>query len=176
MDNTERQVIDELFGKLRQAESQTGPRDPEADKHIRQRVAELPASPYYMAQAIIVQEQALAAGQARIEQLERQISERPAGGFLGGLFGGGGTRPAPSRPSRAAGWDPRVAQYTDPRYARPGGGFLAGAMQTALGVAGGVLLGNALADMFTPDPAAAAEPSEEDFSEDQDAGGMDEEF
>ena len=37
-----------------------------------------------------------------------------------------------------------------------GGGFLAGAMQTAMGVAGGVLLGNAIAGLFSS-PAEAAE-------------------
>lgn len=38
-----------------------------------------------------------------------------------------------------------------------GGGFLAGAAQTAMGVAGGVLLGNAIAGMFGGDEAKAAE-------------------
>ncbi len=44
-----------------------------------------------------------------------------------------------------------------PRYARArqGGGFLAGAAQTAVGVAGGVLLGNALAGLFGGDAQAA---------------------
>ncbi len=103
MDSTERQVIDELFGKIRQAAGQSGPRDPEAEARIRQHVAQQPASPYYMAQAIIIQEQALAAANARIEQLERQLSDRPAGGFLGGLFGAGG-EPAATGPTLARRW------------------------------------------------------------------------
>jgi hypothetical protein len=37
-----------------------------------------------------------------------------------------------------------------------GGGFLAGAAQTAMGVAGGVLLGNMLADWLTPDASEHA--------------------
>jgi hypothetical protein len=130
MDSTERQVIDELFDKIRRAESRSGPRDPQAEARIREHLAEQPAAPYYMAQAILIQEQALAAANARIEQLERQLSEQPAGGFLGGLFGTGGTRPVPAQPSRADGWDPRIAAYANPRYGRGGGGFLAGAMQT----------------------------------------------
>ena len=180
MDNTERQVIDELFGKICQAASQSGPRDPEAEAHIRQQVAQHPAAPYYMAQAVIIQEQALAASNARIEQLERQLSDRPAGGFLGGLFGAGGGRPLPAQPSRAAGWDPRLAAYTSRQHGR-GGGFLAGAMQTAVGVAGGVLLGSALASMFAPD-AAAGEPSLEDapadhdLAQSEDEGGFDDSF
>jgi hypothetical protein len=50
-------------------------------------------------------------------------------------------------------------------------------MQTAMGVAGGVLLGSAIASMFTPDPASAAEEPVEDAPEhDFDAGGFDEDF
>ena len=62
MDPKERQVIDDLFGKLRQVESRSPQRDPEAEAHIARQVAGLPAAPYYMAQAILVQEQALAGG------------------------------------------------------------------------------------------------------------------
>lgn len=169
MDSTERQVIDELFDKIRQAAGQSGPRDPEAEACIRHHVAQQPAAPYYMAQAIIIQEQALAAANARIEQLERQLSDRPAGGFLGSLFGAGGDRPLPTQPSRADGWDPRLAAYTNRQHGR-GGGFLAGAMQTAMGVAGGVLLGSALASMFAPDAAAAEEPSVEGAPADPEEG------
>ncbi|TIU14597.1 MAG: DUF2076 domain-containing protein, partial [Mesorhizobium sp.] len=42
---------------------------------------------------------------------------------------------------------------------RAGGGFLAGAAQTAMGVAGGVLLGNAIAGMFGGSEAQATEPA-----------------
>jgi uncharacterized protein len=39
MDQRERQVIDELFGKLRQVERQAPQRDAEAEAHIRQQVS-----------------------------------------------------------------------------------------------------------------------------------------
>ena len=191
MDHTERQVIDELFAKVKQAEAGSGPRDREAEARVREHVAAQPAAPYYMAQAIVIQEQALAASQARIEQLERELAHRPAagGGFLGGLFGGGGsnTRSAPTwrgAGGRGGGIDPRLAAYNSP-HQRQGGGFLAGAMQTAMGVAGGVLLGHAVMNMLTPDAAAAAAPaadaggdaqSFEDAPEDMELGGFDDEF
>lgn len=60
MDQRERQVIDDLFGKLREVERQSPRRDPEAEAYIARQVASLPAAPYYMAQAILAQEQALA--------------------------------------------------------------------------------------------------------------------
>jgi hypothetical protein len=178
MDTTERQVIDELFGKIEQAEAASGPRDPAAEAHIQARMRQQPAAPYYMAQAIVIQEQALVAANARIEELQRQLEARPAaGGFLSSLFGGGApataTRAVP--PQAMAGYDPRVAQYADPRFRQGQGGFLGGAMQTAMGVAGGLLLGSALASMFAPD-AAAAEPPAEEPAFDGDGGFGDEEF
>jgi uncharacterized protein len=177
MDNTERQVIDELFGKVKQAEAQSGPRDTGAEERIREHVAAQPAAPYYMAQAIVIQEQALAAAQSRIEELERQAAGRPAGGFLGGLFGGGGSRPSvPARRSQGAGVDPRISAYANPQHGRQGGGFLAGAMQTAMGVAGGVMLGNALMSMFSADPAAAEEPAFDEAPDDEMGGGFEDEF
>ena len=190
MDATERQVIDELFGKVKQAEGGSAPRDPQAEARIREHLAAQPAAPYYMAQAILIQEQALKASQARIEQLEADLAQRPAagGGFLGGLFGGGAAaRPVPAAGAPAAGIDPRLAAYNTPQQ-RAGGGFLGGAMQTAMGVAGGLLVGNALMSLFTPDAAAAtepaaaepmAEPAADDAAydaapEDMDLGGFDE--
>lgn len=177
MDTTERQVIDELFGKLRQVESQTGPRDPQAEAYIRGQVARLPGAPYYMAQAIVMQEQALAAATARLEEMERERQAAPAGGgFLAGLFGGGGA-PATGRRFHAAPGDPRVAAYAradgtaeQGQSGRPG--FLAGAMQTAVGVAGGMVLANALGGMFGAGEAAAAEPGS-DAQFDDPSGGSD---
>ncbi len=51
---------------------------------------------------------------------------------------------------------------------RGGGGFLAGAAQTAVGVAGGVMLGSFLADMLTPDAAMAAEAGGDAFGGEED--------
>ncbi|WP_207477472.1 DUF2076 domain-containing protein [Arenibaculum pallidiluteum] len=168
MDQTERQIIDELFAKLRQAEAQSGPRDPQAEAHIRDHMARQPAAPYLMAQAIVMLEQALSASQARNQELEQQLRDRPAaggGGLLAGLFGGGRpAAPQPSRPAHAGSpWgaaptpghgDPRLAAYAAGQQ-RHGGGFMAGAMQTAMGVAGGMLIGNALAGMFSDGEAMA---------------------
>ena len=66
MNQHERQIIDDLFDKLRQAEQQSGPREPNAEAHIRSRVQQQPGVPYYMAQTILMQEQALQTAQARI--------------------------------------------------------------------------------------------------------------
>jgi hypothetical protein len=199
MDQNERQIIDELFGKLRQAETQSGPRDAQAEGFIREQVARQPAAPYLMAQAIVIQEQALAQSQARIQELEEQLRSRPAsggGGLFGSLFGGGSQQRQPAPPSSNSPWgnqqrqpqvgDPRVAAYANPQYQqRQGGGFMAGAMQTAMGVAGGMLIGSALGSMFSSGEAAAddsvsqaEEPAPEEIAADDggDFFGGDEEF
>jgi len=187
MDANDRQAIDDLFGKLAEVERRTGPRDAEAEALIRQKLAAQPAAPYYMAQTIVMQEQALYAAQARIADLEHQLASRPAGGggFLSSLFGGGQPQPAP-RPQPMPGMPPHMAPGMAPGMNQMapgrGGGFLAGAAQTAMGVAGGVLLGNMLADAFGGDDAkggdaGGAEPQQaaaEDIGDSGDDFGFDE--
>lgn len=177
MEQQERDVINRLFAKLADVERQGPARDPQAEQFIRNHLDAQPGSSYYMAQTIVVQEQALEAAQARIDELERQAS-RPSGGLLGSLFGGGARPALPNRgpagpmgmgqiaagPQRAAGpW----GQQQQPAR----GGFLAGAAQTAMGVAGGMLLGNMIAGAFSGNEAQAAEPDAGD-----DAGMDDESF
>src|SRR3546814_10609282 len=71
MDIEDRRVIEDLFAKLGEVERKAPPRDGEAEAFIRARIAEQPEAPYYMAQTIVVQERALAAAQARNEELEQ---------------------------------------------------------------------------------------------------------
>lgn len=100
----ERQLLDGLFERIRQ--SSAAPRDREAEDLIQRAVQAQPYAPYLLAQAVIVQEEALKAAAARMQELEaerdaaRADAQRPAaGGFLGGLFGG----PATSAPRSASG-------------------------------------------------------------------------
>jgi hypothetical protein len=182
MDHQDRQAIEQLFGKIAQVEGQAGAPDAQAAEFIRSQINQQPNAPYYMAQTIVVQEQALSAAQGRIQQLEQELVSRPAGGggFLSGLFGGGQPRPQPHQPYQPQHGMPShmgPGMMGGMAQQRGGGGFLAGAAQTAMGVAGGVLIGNMIADAFsggdeakTAD-AGQAEPQQaaaEDFG---DAGG-----
>lgn len=195
MDSTERQVIDDLFEKLRLVEEKTGPRDHQAEAHISALVARQLAAPYYMAQAIVMQEQALAAATDRLVEMERERAAHPAGqGILSGLFGGGESPASGSRFHTAAG-DPRVAAYArmdreaEQHQAGGGTGFLAGAMQTAVGVAGGMMLATALGGVLGANAPAAAEsevdepssafddcPEDSDFGADDGDGGLLDDF
>jgi uncharacterized protein len=161
MDNNDQQAIQSLFEKLAKVERQAPPRDPEAEAYIREQITRQPGAPYCMAQTIVVQEQALNAAQARINELEQQAtSRRSSGGLLSNIFGDGRQ---PSRPRRSVprvGRAPAMGPEEEQPRSRAGGAFLAGAAQTAMGVAGGVLLGNAIAGMFGGNQAQAAEPAE----------------
>jgi hypothetical protein len=181
MNQQERSMIEGLFQRLQQAEAQSGPRDGEAEALIHDLMSRQTAAPYLLAQVVLVQEQGLKQLQTRIEALEQERAERPqGGGFLGGLFGGGETRPAAAVAPRAAtgtGWSNTRFPAQGGQGAQPGaqgGGFMAGAMQTAMGVAGGVLLANALGGIFGGEAQAAEPPAavpEEPVAPEDEAGG-----
>jgi hypothetical protein len=166
-------AINGLFDRIEDVARNSPPRDRDAEGLIQQRLREYPPAPYYMAQTILMQEQALQQAQERIEQLEAQTRQR------GGFMGGGWRDDTPTRGSRARGpWGDREDEVDDRRDYRGGGGFLAGAAQTAMGVAGGVLLGSAIAGMLTGGANAQeytpAEPEPADAGgEDFDASGDD---
>ena len=162
MDARDRQAIEDLFRKIDEVERRSGPRDPEAEALIRAKIAANPAAAYYMAQTIVVQEGALNEAEHRIQELEQSSQ----GGLFGGLFGGGRSE----RRRRYAEPVGRSRYIEGPgAYGRSGGGFLAGAAQTAMGVAGGVLLGNMIGGLFAGDDASAAEDVDPGM-EDQDVG------
>ena len=174
----ERQLITGLFERMRAFALPQ--KDREAETLINQAVRAMPDAPYMLVQSVLVQEQALEASNARIQELEERVRDleqgtqpqQSGGSFLGGLFGG--TRPdAERRPSSSvpvigsrAGSLLSVAQsraQPAPEMQQPaGGGFMRSAMTTAAGVAGGMLLAEGIRNMLggssahaTPSTAAS---------------------
>jgi len=151
MQQQERELIADLFGRLQQFENQ--PRDPEADRLIANSVVRQPASPYLLVQTVLVQEEALKQAKARVAELEAKAG---TGSFLG-------TAPKPGRwgsPSSA----PPQAQAAPwgaaaPPQAPAGGSFLRTALATAAGVAGGALLFEGVRNMFGHSTQAFANPA-----------------
>jgi len=160
MSPEERQLLTGLFDRIRAAAAT--PRDPEAEALIAEAVRNQPYAPYLLAQAVIVQDQALQAANARIQELEARLRavdqpQQPggSGSFLGSIFGGGAPRPAPQAPSGPWGqqqtYAPPPPPPGGPWGGAPmggGGGFLQGALGTAAGVAGGVLLANSISGLL----------------------------
>lgn len=141
MNIVDRQAIEDLFTRLKDAEAKGGPRDADAEALIAKLVSRQPAAAYYLAQTVLVQQWALNAAHEHIEDLERSGA---GGGIISALFGG--RRPsARSEPARRA------------PVERPRGmGFLEGASQTALGVAGGFILADMLSQANFSDSALAS--------------------
>lgn len=97
----ERQLLEGLFDRIHAQAS--APRDPAAESFIAEAVRALPFAPYLLAQTVIVQDHALQAANARLQELEQKVQSlqsaataptaQPAPSFLGdvgrSLFGAG---------------------------------------------------------------------------------------
>jgi len=161
----ERELISGLFDRLSRLEDQ--PRDPEAERAIAQGLSRAPHAPYALVQTVLVQDEALKAANARIEELQAELGQtagpepRPTG-FLDSMreavFGGGrggsvpSVRPAsqfndapppqPGAPDGQGGYY-RPAPFGQGGYppaSAPGHSFLGTAAAAAAGMVGGSLL------------------------------------
>lgn len=190
MNSEEQTLIDGLFTRLQEAEHEGGLRDSEAEAQIKSHLARQPAAPYYMAQALLIQEAAIKRLDQRVRELEAQTAEAQrqragSGGFLSGLFGGGQPANTSQPNQRPAGWgETRFSQHAPAEPAAmpgaaptaQGGGFMRGALQTAAGVAGGVMVADLLTNMFHHNqPQEIVEVIRQDAPmQDGFAGGLDE--
>lgn len=209
MNHEEQTLIDGLFARLRQAEAEGAPRDAEAQAHIAGLVQQHAAAPYYMAQAILVQEAAIKRLDEQNRQLQAELAEAKAkvaaaasapaqqgsGGFLSSIFGSS-SRPAPSQPAVApppasgggwrdgpgsgggvapqSNWGAPPAPAPQAAPARSGASsFLGGALQTAAGVAGGVMLAQGISSLFhhNSQPEEIVEVIKEEPAPTSDHGG-----
>jgi hypothetical protein len=182
----EKELVTQLFDRLKQAPAQ--PKDLDAESLIRDGIAAHPDAPYLLVQTALIQNIALDNAQARIADLERQLSEarqaaaKPTS-FLGGLLGRDAPPPQPASPqpvpppsappAPGAPWGPRPSAaapgygqpspYGQPMMGAPAasgaGSFLRTAAAAAAGVAGGALLYQGISSMFgghSTSPASAA--------------------
>ncbi|MBK5354027.1 DUF2076 domain-containing protein [Pseudomonas sp. TH41] len=185
MNSEEQTLIDGLFSRLQQAETDSAPRDALAEARIKEHLTRQPAAGYFMTQAILVQEAAIKSLDEQNKQLTQQVQQLQAelqqakaqapaaapasGGFLSSIFGGSSRDPQPaptqSAPPSTGGWrEPARPSFNSQppqqnfgaappqqNYApqQPvGSGFLGGALKTAAGVAGGVMLAQGISSLF----------------------------
>lgn len=175
MSPEERQLLTALFDRVQTASST--PRDHEAESLVDEQTRRQPYAAYYLAQAVIVQEKGLEAASHRIQELEARVHElestadsrhQGSGGFLGSIFGNSEPPrqdriPVPNqayagnrgyddyRPPQPTGgpWGSSQSFGAQPAAPSAGGSFLRGALGTAAGVAGGMLLANSLSSVFS---------------------------
>ncbi len=161
-------------GSVPQAQAQLPPIDREADNFIAEQMQKYPEARYRITQMAVVQEAALTEMNNRLqrmqwelEQARQQQQQAPqqakSGGLFGGLFGGSSQQPQ-QRPQQGGPWGsagggygqqqyapppPQPSQYQPGMFNRGGSGFLGSALTTAAGVAGGMVVGNALMNAFS---------------------------
>lgn len=190
MNSEEQTLIDGLFSRLQQAETDSAPRDAQAEARIKEHLTRQPAAGYFMTQAILVQEAAIKSLDEQNKQQAQQIQQLQAelqsakaqapaaapasGGFLSSIFGGGSRDPQPVQSAAPAGGGWREPgrpsgnsqppqqnfgaapqnygapqqNYSPQQQAPIGSGFLGGALKTAAGVAGGVMLAQGISSLF----------------------------
>ena len=113
----ESDLITTLLARLKSTAGQ--PKDPDADRLIRQAMVQMPDAPYYLVQTVLIQDLSLHQAEARIAELEKQVSDASQSAptsFLGSLFG----RSQPAQPSgsvpSAGPWS-RGPNVAPPRFA-----------------------------------------------------------
>ncbi|XBC39390.1 MAG: DUF2076 domain-containing protein [Buchnera aphidicola (Nurudea shiraii)] len=173
MSNDEQKLIENLFSRLYQTEIKTSNRDNVAEQLIKDLLKKHPNSPYYMAQTILIQETAIKKLNEKISLLNsdnniktKEDKKNISGGFLSNLFGTKKAKHSSNELSSDRTSNNLKDQVKDshlhsfPTQSRtsitPQGGivgsnsngFLSGALQTAAGVAGGVVMANMLMNLF----------------------------
>ena len=136
MNQQDQQAIDEVFRYLYQATQRAGTRDAAAEELIQRYVKQAPPGLLYqMAQTLVAQQHTVNELRSQLTAYQRQ-GGAPAGFGQpqGGGYGSGYGQPQ----YQQGGW----------QQGRPGGGFLAGAGQLALGIGGGILGAEVLTSIF----------------------------
>jgi hypothetical protein len=147
------------------------PIDPDADRLLADLFARFPEARYRITQMAFVQEHALVEATNRIQRLQWELQQaqqrqqapgaapwgqpqqQESRGFFGSLFGGARQAPPPPPQPQYAPPPPPPPQYapgySPGMFAPRGSGFLGSALTTAAGVAGGLVAGNALMNLFS---------------------------
>jgi hypothetical protein len=208
MNIEDRKAIQGLFARMEDVGRNGTARDPEAEAYIQARIDAQPGAAYYLAQTVLMQEQALKAAEAKMASGgfnpgQGAANAAPSGSLeeSGGYFGRTPPRGTITSAAGASAFNdgrspsqtltpsgqplgsapPAGSNMAPAQAAAPGrgGGFLAGAAQTAMGVAGGMMLGNLLGGLFgghgaNANTSDAAKPDAlADSSDGNDAGGND---
>ncbi|XBC40906.1 MAG: DUF2076 domain-containing protein [Buchnera aphidicola (Nurudea yanoniella)] len=175
MNNDEKKLIEDLFSRLYKTEIKSVNRDDIAEKLIKDLLEKYPNSPYYMAQTILIQETAIKKLNEKISFLnnnnvENQDNKKSvSNGFLSNIFGTKKSKntsdtlhsnknvdslKGTEQDVRSSSFPMRSHSNIAPQgeivnnSATSGTGFLGGALQTAAGVAGGVVMANMLMNLF----------------------------
>jgi uncharacterized protein len=168
----EKKMIGELFERIAKNQEPAAQKDREAEAFIRDAVARDAGAAYTLTQMALVQEHALKLADERIRELEAKLgpaANAPAApaksSFLDGLLPNSPWARKSSVPTAGAGGQPMVrpgmfGQNAGTQAAAPqGGSFLRSAFATAAGVAGGLMLFEAVRGLMASEPGSAFQQS-----------------
>ncbi|MCA3260507.1 MAG: DUF2076 domain-containing protein [Telmatospirillum sp.] len=172
----EKKMIGELFERIAKNQEPAAQKDREAEAFIRDAVARDAGAAYTLTQMALVQEHALKLADERIRELEGKLgpaANAPAApakaSFLDGLLPNSPWARKSSVPAMGAGTgaggQPMVrpgmfGQNAGAQAAAPqGGSFLRSAFATAAGVAGGLMLFEAVRGLMASEPGGAFQQS-----------------
>lgn len=158
MNREEQQLIEDLFSRLR-SYGGSGSKDPEAEGLINDLIRRSPDAPYYLAQTVIIQQQALERAEARMRELQEAAARpQPSSAGRGSFLSGGSVPPTGGRYGGYAGQQSEPEPMPPQQQSRSpwgsaapsggSGGFLSSALSTAAGVAGGVFLADGIRSLF----------------------------
>ncbi|QCI18739.1 DUF2076 domain-containing protein [Buchnera aphidicola] len=171
MKDEEKKLIENLFHRLKNTELNSSERDDDANSLIQDLVKKQPYSSYYMTQTILIQETAIKKLSLKVEELKNKISnlnvnktnKKPS--FLSSFFKKESNHPDTSNNIWKKNQSIPASYETSPASSQTinnssgsNSGFLKNALQTATGVAGGMILGNMLMNVFNH-----SKPEEEVF-------------
>src|SRR5258708_20158992 len=117
----ERNLVTDLFGRLATVEN--SPRDPDADRAIRDGLRQAPNAIYALVQTTLMQEAALKHADERIQALEAQAASaapQSSGSFLGRGRDSVWARPAASRAGSVPSGSAPTAPAPPPAPSPPG--------------------------------------------------------
>ncbi|QTM69309.1 DUF2076 family protein [Buchnera aphidicola (Hormaphis cornu)] len=157
----ERKLIENLFHRLKQIESKYPNKNKSAEDLISSLLKEQPNSSYYIVQTVLIQEVVIKKLNTEIETLKNKISNLDSSfnkkepSFLSGIF---------KRRSSPVFSKNRSNSFVNEKIIdnnassegilhnttknSSAGSFISSALQTAAGVAGGIVMGNALLNLF----------------------------
>jgi hypothetical protein len=183
MKDEEKNLIENLFHRLKSTELNSPEKDISADELIQKLVKKQPSSSYYMAQTILIQETAIKKMSAKIEELKKRINtlnveeQNKKTSFLSNFFKKNSDtqkvshnnnlwkyKDNPSNlnnsihPTTMSSTTQTLPTANNSINSSRSSGFLSNALQTATGVAGGMILGNMLMNVFNH-----SKPEEEIF-------------
>ncbi|WP_284443341.1 DUF2076 domain-containing protein [Buchnera aphidicola] len=169
MKDEEKNLIENLFHRLKKIELNASERDESADNLIQNLVKKQPASSYYMTQTILIQETAIKKMSMKIEELKTKIKRlnkeelNKKTSFLSSFFKKNSsaqvssndnsmwqkkTDTLPNNYSNTTSLPVNQSFPTTNSNGSRSSSFLGSALQTATGVAGGMILGNMLMNVF----------------------------